>query len=209
MPFDLCRQTQSLDNTKQPGKAKPKKNDNFSKEEGADFRKRLLEEISKEVIEDLQNLNGLLEKQEKKKTKLDDFESTLKNTSKATTEKEFHRNDYLKEVKDAQAMAQIATLSQKVSFECHLEILKSSLFLGHSELFLSLLELAIKRANLFNFEKPYISDIQFLETEDVEPVVNKMYSLIPIDLNEPHLLQLIEEIRGKFGIQNLEMAPEG
>lgn len=173
------------------------------------FKNGLIQEIGKDLLDDLESLTSLLEKKKKMKEKLGDFQSTLRDFNKTTLEKEFHRNDYLKDVRESKIEKQIESLSNQMTFECHLKILRSSLYLGNSELFLSFLESALHRADLFHFEKPYISDIILMESENKVPIVEKDYTMINVDLNEPHLIQQIDELRGKFWTQNSETVVEG
>ena len=175
---------------------------------GNSFQNGLIEEIAKELLVDLENLNSLLDQKNRRAGKLGDFQTTLRDFNKTTLEKEFHRNDYLKELHN-KVDPQISKLSTQINFECHLQLLRSALFLGNSELFMSFLDTAMKRSALFHFEKPYISDIILMESEERVPMVDKNYSMINVDLNEPHLIHQIEELRGKFRSSNQDKEIKG
>lgn len=168
-----------------------------------------MEEIAKEVLVDLDTLNSMLEKRKKKAGKLGEFQTTLRDFGKTVHEKEFHRRDYLNDVRDFRFNSQIAKLGNQIPFDCHLQFLRSALYLGNSELFMSFLNTALKRSNLFHFEKPYISDIVLMESEEKIPMVDRDYSMIDIDLNQPHLVHQIEELRGKFWSANLDANADG
>ena len=168
-------------------------------------RKLLLEEISKEVLPDLQALIVLLEKKEKSQAKLMDFSKTLFNMNMTAANKNTAREDCLKDVQTKTQNKQIFDLSSKINLQCHLKILVSTLLEGQSELFRRFMKLAARRADLYSFERPYIVDIKLLKSDQVNPLVEKGFHYIPIDLNEPHLLSQLESIRSKFGIQNLRL----
>jgi hypothetical protein len=201
--FDFDKKFMStMENNRQIKNSQKKTNNKLnqtSESNGHSFQNSLIEEIAKEMLVDLETLNSLLEQKNRRADKLGDFQTTLRDFNKTTLEKEFHRNDYLKDIRDVKVDSEISKLSTQISFECHLRLLRSALFLGNSELFMSFLEAAFKRSGLFHFEKPYISDIVLMESEERVPMVDKNYSMINVDLNEPHLMHQIEELRGKFG----------
>lgn len=86
-------------------------------------------------------------------------------------------------------------VSEYFPLELHYELLKHAFDINKQQLFGELLQSALKRCDYRRIEVPYISDISFLVSNDMDVNVPNGYEKLPVDLNEAYLKQEIARIR--------------
>ena len=119
-----------------------------------------------------------------------------------TSEKEGEQVDFLKSTQNTRlTLLEQEDKAKKFSvdfpLEIHFELLKHAFDLQKTAIFNDLLAQASKRCDYRRLEVPYISDIDFEISNDMDVNVRNGYEKIPIDLNEAYLKQEISKLRNK------------
>jgi hypothetical protein len=91
----------------------------------------------------------------------------------------------------------LTKISEDFPLELHFELLKHAFDVQKNAIFTDLLAHAFKRCDFRRIEVPYISDLDFEISRDMEVNVKNGYEKIPIDLNEAYLKQEITKLRNK------------
>jgi hypothetical protein len=93
--------------------------------------------------------------------------------------------------------ARARKVTNNFPIEMHFDLLKAAFDTKKYQMFSELLNTAIKRTNFRRVEVPYITDIDFEVSNDIDVNVRNGYEKIPIDLNEAYLKQEITKLRNK------------
>lgn len=88
-------------------------------------------------------------------------------------------------------------ISEDFPLELHFELMKHAFDIQKQAVFADLLAHAFKRCDYRRIEMPYISDLDFEVSNDMNINVRNGYEKIPIDLNEAYLKQEITKLRNK------------
>jgi len=88
-------------------------------------------------------------------------------------------------------------ISMDFPLELHFELMKHAFDIQKTAVFTDLLSHAFKRCDFRRLEVPYIADIDFEISNDMDVNVRNGYEKIPIDLNEAYLKQEIAKLRNK------------